>query len=61
MEKDVTLLQEYQNSIMNRIKELTYEQEDNKHLETYSYGIECKILELQSQWYKVQSLIIKHQ
>ena len=61
MEKDVTLLQEYQNSIMNRIEELTNEKEENKHLDTYSFGIDCRILELHSQWYKVQSLIIKHQ
>lgn len=61
MEKDVTLLQEYQNSIMNRIEELTNEKEENKDLEIYNLGIDCKIAELRSQWYKVQGLIIKHQ
>lgn len=61
MKKDIQLLEEYQNSIMNRIEELTNLKEENKHLDTYSFGIDCRILELHSQWYKVQSLIIKHQ
>tara|TARA_R100000734_G_C3303209_1_gene93720 strand:- start:864 stop:1049 length:186 start_codon:yes stop_codon:yes gene_type:complete len=60
MKKDITLLEEYKDILDNRIKELIKEQEEYKDHSTIYYAIQHKILELQSQWYKVQSLIIKN-
>tara|TARA_R100000234_G_scaffold119324_1_gene101944 strand:- start:3066 stop:3257 length:192 start_codon:yes stop_codon:yes gene_type:complete len=62
MKKDITLLEEYKNILMNRIKEL--EKEQNKYQDQDNYtlysNIQSRILELQSQWYVVQGLIIKN-
>ena len=60
MKKDVTLLEEYRDLLDNRIKELIEEQEEYKDYSTIYEAIQHRILELQSQWYKVQSLIIKN-
>tara|TARA_R100000664_G_C2635502_1_gene62985 strand:+ start:56 stop:253 length:198 start_codon:yes stop_codon:yes gene_type:complete len=64
MKKDITLLEEYKNILMNRIKELEKEQEKYLHNFTENYSlwnnIQSRILELQSQWYVVQGLIIKN-
>ncbi|QDP51040.1 MAG: hypothetical protein Unbinned6004contig1002_26 [Prokaryotic dsDNA virus sp.] len=62
MKKNTDLLEEYKNTLMSRINELQekqkkYQDEDNYTL--YS-NIQSRILELQSQWYEVQGLIIKN-
>ena len=62
MKKDITLLEEYKSILMNRIQEL--EEEQNKYQDQDNYtlysSIQNRILELQSQWNEVQSLIIKN-
>lgn len=60
MKKDITLLEEYRDLLDNRIKELIKEQEEYQEYSTIYEAIQHKILELQSQWYKVQGLIIKN-
>ena len=60
MKKDITLLEEYKTILMQRIEELKKEQEEYKDHSTIHDTIQHKILELQSQWYKVQGLIIKN-
>ena len=62
MKKDITLLEEYKTILDNRIKELIEEQEKYQDQDNYTLysSIQSRILELQSQWYKVQSLIIKN-
>jgi|TARA_R100000081_G_C4798147_1_gene162286 hypothetical protein len=60
MKKDITLLKEYKTILNNRIKELEEEQKLYvKNYDIYS-NIQNRILELQSQWYAVQGLIIKN-
>ncbi len=62
MKKDITLLEEYRDLLDNRIKELIKEQEKYQDQDNYTLysSIQSRILELQSQWYKVQGLIIKN-
>ena len=60
MKKDTTLLEEYKDILDNRIKELIKEQEEYKDYSTIYEAIGHRILELQSQWYAVQGLIIKN-
>jgi len=60
MKKDITLLEEYKDILMLRIKELQkelkkYDDNINSYINTSNI-----ILELQSQYLKVQSLIIKN-
>jgi len=60
MKKDITLLEEYKTILDNRIKELEEEAKLYvKYYDIYS-SIQNRILELQSQWYQVQGLIIKN-
>ena len=60
MKKDITLLEEYKTILDNRIKEL--EEESKLYVKYYDIysSIQNRILELQSQWYQVQGLIIKN-
>ena len=60
MKKDITLLEEYKTILDNRIKEL--EEEAKLYVEYYDIysSIQNRILELQSQWYAVQGLIIQN-
>ena len=60
MKKDIKLLEEYKTILDNRIKEL--EEEQKLYVDNYAIfsDIQCRILELQSQWYAVQALIIKN-
>ena len=60
MKKDITLLEEYKTILDNRIKEL--EKEQKLYVDSYAIysDIQIRILELQSQWYAVQGLIIKN-
>ena len=60
MKKDITLLEEYKTILDNRIKEL--EEESKLYVKYYDIysSIQNRILELQSQWYAVQGLIIKN-
>jgi hypothetical protein len=60
MKKDITLLEEYKKILDNRIKEL--EEEAKLYVEYYDIysSIQNRILELQSQWYAVQGLIIQN-
>ena len=60
MKKDITLLEEYKDILDNRIKEL--EEEQKLYVDNYAIysNIQNRILELQSQWYAVQGLIIKN-
>jgi hypothetical protein len=60
MKKDITLLKEYKNILNDRIKEL--EKEQKLYVDNYDIysSITSRILELQSQWYAVQGLIIKN-
>ena len=60
MKKDTTLLEEYKDILDHRIKELIKEQEEYKDYSTIHEAIGHRILELQSQWYAVQGLIIKN-
>ena len=60
MKKDITLLEEYKIILDNRIKELEEELKLYvKYYDIYS-SIQNRILELHSQWYAVQGLIIKN-
>tara|TARA_R100001086_G_scaffold2915_2_gene2024 strand:- start:664 stop:855 length:192 start_codon:yes stop_codon:yes gene_type:complete len=62
MKKNTELLEEYKTILDNRIKELEEEQkkyQDSDNYNLYS-NIQSRILELQSQWYQVQGLIIKN-
>jgi hypothetical protein len=60
MKKDITLLEEYKTILHDRIKELEIEQK--LYVDNYAIysSITSRILELQSQWYAVQGLIIKN-
>ena len=60
MKKDITLLEEYKTILDNRIKEL--EEESKLYVKYYDIysSIQNRILELQSQWYAVQGLIIQN-
>tara|TARA_Y100000401_G_C8235091_1_gene180104 strand:- start:194 stop:379 length:186 start_codon:yes stop_codon:yes gene_type:complete len=60
MKKDIQLLEEYKSILNNRIKQL--EEEQKLYVDNYAIysNIQNRILELQSQWYEVQGLIIKN-
>ena len=60
MKKDIQLLEEYKTILNNRIKEL--EEEQKLYVDNYAIysNIQNRILELHSQWYAVQGLIIKN-
>ena len=60
MKKDTQLLEEYKTILNNRIKEL--EEEQKLYVDNYAIysNIQNRILELHSQWYAVQGLIIKN-
>ena len=60
MKKDTQLLKEYKTILNNRIKEL--EEEQKLYVDNYAIysNIQNRILELHSQWYAVQGLIIKN-
>ena len=60
MKKDIQLLEEYKSILNNRIKEL--EEEQKLYVDNYAIysNIQNRILELHSQWYAVQGLIIKN-
>ena len=60
MKKDTQLLKEYKTILNNRIKEL--EEEQKLYVDNYAIysNIQNRILELQSQWYAVQGLILKN-
>ena len=60
MKNDITLLKEYKTILNDRIKEL--EEEQKLYVDNYAIysNIQNRILELQSQWYAVQGLIIKN-
>ena len=60
MKKNTQLLEEYKKILNNRIKEL--EKEQKLYVDNYAIysNIQNRILELHSQWYAVQGLIIKN-
>ena len=60
MKKNTQLLEEYKKILNNRIKEL--EEEQKLYVDNYAIysNIQNRILELHSQWYAVQGLIIKN-
>tara|TARA_R100001163_G_C5050664_1_gene187506 strand:- start:1217 stop:1408 length:192 start_codon:yes stop_codon:yes gene_type:complete len=62
MKKNTELLEEYKTILDNRIKELEEEQKKYQDSDNYTLysNIQSRILELQSQWYQVQGLIIKN-
>ena len=62
MKKNTELLEEYKTILDNRIKELEEEQKKYQDEDNYTLysNIQSRILELQSQWYQVQGLIIKN-
>ena len=60
MKKDIQLLEEYKTILNNRIKELEEELKLYKDNYTIYSSIQNRILELHSQWYKLQGLIIKN-
>ena len=60
MNKDTTLLEQYKTILDNRIKDLEEEQKLYVDNEAIYSNIQNRILELQSQWYAVQGLIIKN-
>ena len=60
MKKNTQLLEEYKKILNNRIKAL--EEEQKLYVDNYAIysNIQNRILELHSQWYAVQGLIIKN-